>query len=274
MVSTRDEVFPCKRGATSEFFIKTFVPKKTNAPTIVFIHDLFDYHGTYCEFANALADAGHTVHLIDLPGFGRSSGARGVIDRHDDIIDNVEEYIKSLPENIILGGHGFGALIAIRVLHRQGLPAHKALLGLILSNPLLRLKQGIPEAGRFVFERLRDPFDLVPLPWKLAGNERGAASIADDPLVRNQLILRTFREVEKLTKLEQNASYLIDVPTLTMLPGSDTISSISYARLFTKAIDPELSKVIEYERQVRDLLANQAHPEAVKDVLSWLKERY
>tara|TARA_R110000868_G_scaffold42895_3_gene144688 strand:- start:29735 stop:30559 length:825 start_codon:yes stop_codon:yes gene_type:complete len=274
MVSSRDEVFPCKRGSTSEFFIKILEPAEVTGPTIVFLHDLFDYHGVYLDFAEQLAQAGHTVHLIDFPGFGRSSGARGVIDRHDDLIDNIEEYLISLPENVILGGHAFGALISIRVLHRQGLPAQKALLGLILSNPLLRMKQGIPEAGRFVFERLRDPFDLVPLPWKLSSADRGSSLISDDPLVRNQLILRSFREVEKLTKLEQNASYLIDVPTLTMLPGSDTIGSISYARLFTKAIDPELSKVIEYERQVRDLLANQSKPEAVKDVLTWLKERY
>jgi len=98
--------------------------------------------------------------------------------------------------------------------------------------------------------------------------------LSEDPLIREQLVLRTYRQVEKLIKLEQNASYLIDVPTLTLLSGSDTISSINFARLFTKALDSENSRLIEYERARRDLLSDNENELVLKDVLQWLKERY
>lgn len=279
MAITRDETFPCARDSASELFIKSYTPDQVTKPTIVFLHDLFDYHGLYQNFAAQLAAQGYPVHLPDFPGFGRSGGGRGVIDRHDNLVDDIESYLRSLPGQVILGGHGFGALIAIRLLHRQSLPADKSLLGLILSNPLLRLSQGLPQAGRFIFERLKHPFDLVPLPWKLKTIDRcvkeaAAINIAEDPLVRDQLLLRTFRQTEKLIKLEQNASYLIDVPTLTMLSGSDTIGSIAYARLFTKAIDPEISVVKEYPQARRDLLIDHGHEETIKDVLVWLEERF
>lgn len=279
MILQSDGVFPCARKSGADFFVKTVYQESYPGLEIVFLHDLFDYHGSYLKFAEHLASHGHRVHLIDFRGFGRSGGARGQIDRHDDLVDDVEGYIKSIPQRVVLGGHSFGALIAIRLLHRQSLPEKHALKALILSNPMLRLTRGLPSLGRMIFERLSHPFDLIPLPWKLLPHERCRDDIAatyaiDDPLMRDQILLRTFREVEQLTKLEQNASYLIDVPTLTLLPASDALSSLAYARLFTKAIDHELSDVLNYTQAYRDLMNDNGYADVYKDVSQWLKLRF
>lgn len=275
----KDGVFPCAHHAEQEFFVRTIEASEQGKSTIIFLHDLFDYHACYESFAESVAKLGHKVILPDLRGFGRSPGPRGQIDRHEDLVDDIENLIKSIPGRVILGGHGFGGLIAIRLLHRQSLPPEKSLLGLILSNPLLRFAQALPKAGRFVFDRLSHPFDLVALPWKLGASERcssseAAAAITEDPLAREQLLLRSYREVERLMKLEQNASYLIDVPTLTLLSGSDTIGSIAHARLFTKAIDPDLSQVITYSQSRHDLFSDIEREQVYKDVSQWLEKSF
>src|SRR5690606_12399845 len=144
----RDSVFPCAHHAELEFFVRTIEPDEHKKQTIIFLHDLFDYHACYEEMAESLVEQGFKVLLPDLRGFGRSPGARGQIDRHEDLVDDIENLIKSVPGRVILGGHGFGGLLAIRLLHRQSLPPEKALLGLILSNPLLRFSQSLPKMGR------------------------------------------------------------------------------------------------------------------------------
>lgn len=275
----RDSVFPCAHHPEQEFFVRTIETDKEKKQTIIFLHDLFDYHACYEEFAESLVSEGHKVLLPDLRGFGRSPGARGQIDRHEDLIDDIEGLIRSIPGQVILGGHGLGGLLAIRLLHRQSLPPEKSLLGLILSNPLLRFSQSLPKMGRIIFEKLTHPFDLVPLPWRLGASERcaeseSAAAISEDPLARDQILLRSYREVEHLMKLEQNASYLIDVPTLILLSESDTIGSIAHARLFTKAIDPELSSINTYTQSRHDLFSDLERDQVYKDVSQWLKDNF
>lgn len=279
-VLEHDSVFPCARDANTSFYVKTLKnPDQEVRGHIVILHDLFDYHGRYLRLARELCNLGFSIHLLDIPGFGRSAGARGVIDHHDHPVDDVEGYLCQLPAPAIIIGSGYGALNAIRLHHRGGLPVNRRILGLVLVAPMLRLVRGIPEVGNFVYERLRHPFDLIPLPWRLEASERANSEEAvltavEDPLVRDLLLLRTYREVEKLTKLEQNASYLIDVPTLTMLPGSDTISSLSFVKLFNKAIDTELSRLIEYSRSKRDLVNDCERDQVMKDLTLWLQEHF
>ena len=279
MAQVVDEIFVSSRDPARELFVKKYLPSQANQTQIVFVHDLFDYHGIYQQLGTCLSEAGFAVSMLDIPGFGRSGGGRGVVDKHDEVVDDIEDYLKSLDQPVILAGHGFGGLIAIRLHHRQSLPPEKALKGLILSNPLLRFNNALPKTNGFIYDRLKHPFDLVTLPWKLKISDRSVSEkarlkLSEDPLIREQLILRTYRQVEKLIKLEQNASYLIDVPTLTLLSGSDTIGSVNFARLFTKALDSENSKLIEYERALRDLLSDNENEQVLKDVLQWLKERY
>ncbi len=272
MMKEREEVFPCARDASLGFYVKTLEGSgQQNKPTVVILHDLFDYHACYLALAETLNELDHTVHLLDYRGFGRSAGARGVIDDHDSLVDDIEAFLCHLPGPAIVVGSGFGALLAIRLHHRGGLPVERRIQALVLVSPLLRMVKGIPELGNFVYARLRHPFDLVPLPWRLSAQEQ---TRCHDPLVRDQILLRTYRQVQKLTKLEQNASYLIDIPTLTMLPGSDTISSLSFVRLFNKAIDPGLGEIYEYPDSGRDLFNGHEKEKALKDLVSWLQKRF
>ncbi len=279
MALIRDDIFVSPRDDSREFYFKEYSPEGKSRAHIVFIHDVFDYHGIYQQFASKLSDDSFKVTLLDMRGFGCSGGARGVVDHHEDIVDDVEDYLKSLDHAVILVGHGFGGLVAIRLVHRQSLPTDKALKGLILSNPLLRFNNSLPRASGFIYDRLKHPFDMIYLPWSLKISDRSLSEkarlkLSEDPLIRRQMIFRTYKEIGKLIKLEQNASYLIDVPTLTLLSGSDTIGSRNFSRLFTKALDPDESKLIEYEKAYRDLLNDNENDDAVKDVLEWLKARY
>ena len=81
----------------------------------LFFHGLGDYIDRYPPFLKSIVNLGYHVCLTDLPGHGRSPGARGEIRSCEVILELAEVSVAVLPKGVPLGvcGHSMGGLLAL-----------------------------------------------------------------------------------------------------------------------------------------------------------------
>ena len=123
-VDERDGPVATRHG---DLFVKRWLPSGRPRPaTVVLLHGLFGDVETWSITARALCRAGVPVAALDLPNHGRSaSDAVGL----EDIVVALEEAITAtLRGPLILLGHSFGALAALRLAARDGLDVRSVTL--------------------------------------------------------------------------------------------------------------------------------------------------
>jgi pimeloyl-ACP methyl ester carboxylesterase len=113
---------------TSKAWFKLALHRAGSGPAVMLIHDTAASSASLAELAGALA-ANHTVYALDRRGRGSSE---------DDSIANygltreaetdVVQALNSVPEAVVLIGHGYGAALAVRAATLMQTP----LLGLVL----------------------------------------------------------------------------------------------------------------------------------------------
>ena len=87
---------------------------------VMIVHGLGEHGGRYAEVAHWFTARGWRVRAHDHRGHGRSDGARGRLQRHDDLLDDalavLADLAAQLAEPPLLIGHSLGAAGAIEAL--------------------------------------------------------------------------------------------------------------------------------------------------------------
>jgi pimeloyl-[acyl-carrier protein] methyl ester esterase len=104
-----------------------FIESLGSGPSVVLLHGWAMHGGVFHPIAERLA-AAHTVHLVDLPGHGRSSERDG----HLDPADIARRISESVPPAIWIGW-SLGGLVALNAALTQ--EWHVRGLGLIAASP-------------------------------------------------------------------------------------------------------------------------------------------
>ncbi|TAL35008.1 MAG: alpha/beta hydrolase [Spirochaetes bacterium] len=162
----------------------------TANPVIIFIPGMGCYAGIYEEFLSGLAGEGFTVIGVDLPGHGRSSGARGVF-TFDEIMtaisDIVSYSIDRYHERVGLMGSSLGGTFALyAAMHEKRLKA-------VLCHDAMDISRDLPVPARFprvirFLTRLRFLADLMPrlpVPLRLLVNW---SHVVESPLMLDSII--------------------------------------------------------------------------------------
>jgi alpha-beta hydrolase superfamily lysophospholipase len=106
---------------------------------VVFVHGLHEHGGRYRHVAERLARSGYASYVVDHPGHGRSSGARGNISSMAGTVDGVDQLVRLAGERhpgapLFVYGHSMGGLIALTYL--TGSPDAR-IRGAVISAPAL-----------------------------------------------------------------------------------------------------------------------------------------
>lgn len=247
---------------------------------VVVSHGLGEHGGAYAHVAEALGRlAGVDVLAVDLRGHGRSSGRRGVVNRYEELCDDLRAAVAQaaddrpgLPRFAL--GHSNGGQVVLRALLDGGLDVS----GVILSNPALRVLASIPRwklgLGRFL-NRFA-PRVTVGTAVDLLALTRDPEMVEErrvDPLrharVNGPLY---FGLVEGGRAVADRASE-VHVPLLLILGGADPIIDPDFSSaVFDVFASTDKTRLV-YPEMLHEPLNDLNRETVLADLARWLSDR-
>ncbi len=216
-------------------------PEEEPRAVVALVHGLGEHTDRYQHVAEALNAAGFAMIGVDLPGHGRSGGARGH-GSFDEILDDIDCLLKEAGQRYpgkprILYGHSLGgALVLYYTLKRR-----PDLLGVIASAPGLATGAPVPSAKLFlakVMSTLAPSFSMdngLDLTY-LSHDPSVIQAYKADPLVHSKVSARLGNDI--LTKGEWIMAHAgeFPLPLLLFQGAGDRIVSVSFNTAFARAL--------------------------------------
>src|SRR5207244_2558517 len=102
----------------AEIYWQAWLPSGEPRALVVIAHGIGEHSGRYGHVAARLNAAGFAAYALDHRGHGRSSGPRGLIDRMDHAVSDVDSFVtlaaaRHADRPLHLLGHSMGGAIAI-----------------------------------------------------------------------------------------------------------------------------------------------------------------
>jgi alpha-beta hydrolase superfamily lysophospholipase len=244
---------------------------------VVLIHGFADHGGRYHELIDHLAGHGAVVYAYDQRGNGRSGGQRGHVMRYQELVDELDAFLKlayAAEPGIerVIYAHSTGAILALTYLYDH--PG--AVDRVILSAPCLILTFEAPAAKVFigkVFSRILPKITLQAGfdPGSVSRDPAVVEANKTDELVTQAISTRFYTEVygrampAALARIEE-----LKLPTLVIQGTGDLLVSPKVADEFEKRIPNATIKRYEggYHESHNDIQREQVF----LDVDAWLAQ--
>lgn len=274
-ISKAGNSFKDEKGRRLQY--SSWIPSETKAQ-VVLIHGFSEHMGYYEKISECLCKAGILVHLIDLPGHGRSEGVRGYIEDFDEFADAIYQFLlinpnfkKGFPTFMI--GHAMGALVSLRYSFKFS----PNLKGIVLLSPLL----GLPPAMlliRFLSKQVKKyaPQTFFPKPFllkKLSRSLKARKRYISDPyrvnMITPELVENFYIYMEKVQKSAKDLSY----PLLCFYTQKDKIVSPVATEQFFKSYLSIDKTAVAYTQAMHELMQEEEQAEVTQKILSWIAQR-
>ncbi|CAN5854751.1 alpha/beta hydrolase [soil metagenome] len=206
--------------------VRRWEPLSDPVAEVVLIHGIAEHSGRYEKVGASLAGDGLAVTAPDLVGFGLTGGRRGDVDDWVLYLDQVEQFVGealATGRPVVVMGQSMGGLICLEYVLSERPPPHLV----VLMAPAL--------VGGQLWQHLLAPVmaRLAPtlrLPNVLNGEQLSRdPAVADayfaDPLVYTRSSCRLGNELFEAMKRTRAAVERLDLPTLVLHGGLDSIVS-------------------------------------------------
>lgn len=227
-------------AAEGSVFGRTFAARGAERAALLLVHGFGEHHGRYARQIAHLVERGITVFAVDLPGHGRSSGRRAVVDCaalvagtvHPALL-RVADYGSERGIRVAMMGHSMGGVLAAATAIRvPGLVD-----GLFLSSPALLVGAGYPEW----YKKLGGALGSVA-PWAPASalDPAGVSRIPeyvsdyeDDPLVFHKAVpALTAASLLSLGETTRPQAGTVGAPTRIVHGTADALADVAGSREF------------------------------------------
>jgi alpha-beta hydrolase superfamily lysophospholipase len=249
---------------------------------VICVQGLGGHGGYYRDLAQALATDGTMLVAPDLRGHGRSTGARGTIDRFDRYLEDIDATARwaqaAWPgKPIILLGESMGASIAIQYIirnQRQSEPV--PLAGLALVSPVLRpaIQPSVGEATRFLRFLVTAP--SRPAMATTGREELGCRDhefndrLRADPLFVRNVSVRFLNQLAFWLWQTRRKASQIHLPLLVLQGERDYVAHPAGTATFIRRVTTTDQRVITFPEAYHCLLYDPATPLVVKALTEWL----
>jgi acylglycerol lipase len=261
-------------------FWQTWSPEGATRAVIVLVHGASEHSDRYGHVADALVQDGYAVHALDHRGHGRSDGPRGVIDRLDSAVSDVDQLVLEAGEQhpgapVYMLGHSMGGTVALAYAIRFA--PDERLAGLILSGPLAALAAA-PAPLRLIGRLLSVVAPNTPLvaidASQVSRDPEVVNDYVSDPLVyHGKLPARTVAELAAAIETFPARVPEITVPTLILYGTADGLCPTDGSRMLAERIGAEDKTIKAYDGLYHEILNEPEQAEVLADIRSWLGAR-
>lgn len=252
--------------------------------TVLLVHGLGEHGGRYDHVAAALNGWGWNVAAPDHRGHGRSSGARGRIDRDDALLEDlslvIDEVRAQHPGRLVLLGHSMGGLVASRFVAEALRPRPAAwsreVDALVLSSPALAANTNSILKLLLVTLGLLAPDFAISNGLKPEWVSRDPAVVQAyiaDPLGHDRITPRLARFIFDGGELVRSLAPLWCVPTLLMWAAADRCVAPGGSAAFATAAPSGVVQGKCFDGLAHEIF-NEPEREQVLDCLGdWIRQR-
>ncbi|MWL88853.1 alpha/beta hydrolase [Cupriavidus sp. SW-Y-13] len=247
----------------TELLIRTWLPA-TAEPlgTVLLVHGLAEHSGRYEHVAAALCARGLRVRAYDHRGHGASGGPRMVVpgptayvDDLAEIYDAAERQWHELP---MVLGHSMGGLVAAqfataRVRPIRALILSSPALALKLSNTMLTLQRVLLALAPRM--RVPNPIDAR----MLSHDAEVVRDYRNDPLVQGTISASVLESFLRGMAQAQGDAGRLEVPTLMLVGGADTIVDPQGSRTFFDGIPEGVAEMHWFDTGYHEIF-NETQP--------------
>lgn len=270
---TNEGTFTGQAGET--IFWKSWKPETDPVAVVVVAHGFGEHIGRYANLVDALVPHGYAVYGPDHRGHGRSTGHRALIDKHEYLLDDLDQvFAKAAAEHpnlpVFLLGHSMGGNIALA----SALRNQSRLRGLVLSGPLAS-NHGIPKPLQVLASILGR---IAP---KLAVTKLSAAAVSRDPAVvaayendplvfHGKMPAGTGYALIKTSKGFAGRLPSLTIPLLVVHGSADALVSVECGKLAHRLAGSPDKTLNVYEGLFHEVFNEPEHEQVLADVRTWL----
>jgi alpha-beta hydrolase superfamily lysophospholipase len=257
---------------------QSWLPDGPPRAVVVIAHGAGEHSGRYAHVAARLVDEGYAVYALDHRGHGHSEGARAVIDRIDNAVEDLDQLIVLAASEhpgvpLFLLGHSMGGTISVR----YAIAHQNRLTGLILSAPLAALEAASP-VTRLVARLLSAVTPQLGLfavdPTLVSRDPEVVKAYETDPLVHHgRLPARTISELAGAVESFPDSAGAIVVPTLIMYGSGDHLVPPDGSMMLNDRLGAADTTLKTYDGLYHEILNEPEQDAVMDDLCSWLRAR-
>jgi alpha-beta hydrolase superfamily lysophospholipase len=259
-------------------------PSTVPRGTVLLVHGLGEHGGRYDQLAADLNGWGWNVVAHDHRGHGRSSGARGCIDRDDALLEDLALVIDTVraqyPGRLLLLGHSMGGLVAARFVAEALAPRpaawSRAVDGLVLSSPALAADTNAVQ--KLLLATLGPLAPDVQMgnglkPEWISHDPAVVAAYLADPLVHDRITPRLARCIFDGGELVRSRAPLWRVPTLLLWAGADRCVAPRGSAGFAAAAPPGVVRSKSFAGFAHEIFNEPGRDQVLACLAEWLRLR-
>src|SRR4051794_13221062 len=262
-----------------EIYWQAWLPEGEPRAVIVLAHGASEHGGRYAWTGEELTRRGYAVYAIDHRGHGKSAGARAVIDRMRNAVEDLHTLVERAQaayagRPLVLLGHSMGGAVAIAYTSEH----EDALDALVLSGPLAALEAASPvqrAAGR-VLSAVAPSLGVVGIDSSAVSRDPEVVKDYDaDPLnYHGKLPARTVAELSKAIDGFPHAVAKFKLPLLVMHGTADRLVPIAAGQMVADRAGSEDKTWKPYDGLFHEILNEPERQQVLDDIADWLDERF
>jgi lysophospholipase len=273
MIQHDEGFFSARDGL--RLFWQSHVPADCKAHVAI-VHGYGDHGTRYRQMMAALNADGFATHALDYRGHGRADGRRGYVERFEDYVSDVGQFVERCraqagDKKLFLFAHSLGGLIAIHHVkaHAEGLA------GLVLSGPYLELALHAP-AHKVLLAKVADrvlPWVPIPTEIKTTQLTRDPAQIAEaekDPLYLRIVTPRFFLQSSAAQPAARAAGPDLRLPLMLVCGAEDPVASTRAMRSFFEGVASTDKLFKAYPGMLHEPWNEQGREELFRDISLWI----
>jgi alpha-beta hydrolase superfamily lysophospholipase len=260
----------------ADLYTQAWLPDDSPQAVMLIVHGLGEHSGRYGNYVDYFVPRGYALYGFDTRGHGRTSGARGYVERFDRFVEDVDRLAAAARSDwpgtpLFVLGHSLGSLMALSYARQHP----DRLTGLIVTGTALKDALDMPAWKRnlaTVLNRVTPSLKInngVSLSG-LSHDPAVAAAFEVDPLTHTWGTPRLDAEAKVVRAQIMQGAATWRVPTLMLHGAADPICLAEGARQFASQTPAGVVEYNEYPGLYHEIHNEPEREQVFGDLEAWL----